>query len=110
MGLASPALLTYTMDMSRINVLDRFLDPVGSFLTPEVAKRLVGFRADAKTQARLDKLADKCREGRLSDKERAEYDTYLTAIGRATVRLLNMNAEDRLKVRAALEESGELGI
>ena len=65
--------------------LDRFLDPVGSFLTPEVAKRLVGFRADAKTQARLDKLADKCREGRLSDKERGEYDTYLSAIDFITV-------------------------
>ncbi len=34
----------------------------------------------------------------------------LTAIGRATVRLLNMNAEDRLKVRAALEDSRELDI
>jgi hypothetical protein len=32
----------------------------------------------------------------------------LTPIGRATVRLLHMNAEDRLKVRAALKERGEL--
>jgi hypothetical protein len=73
------------MNMSRTNVLDRFLDPVGSFLTPEVARRLAGFRADAKTQARLDKLAEKCRDGRLSDKERGEYDTYLSAIDFITV-------------------------
>jgi HNH endonuclease len=32
----------------------------------------------------------------------------LTPIGRATVRLLHMNAEDRLKVRAVLKERGEL--
>jgi hypothetical protein len=31
----------------------------------------------------------------------------LTPIGRATVRLLHMNAEDRLKVRAVLKERGE---
>ena len=34
----------------------------------------------------------------------------LTPIGRATVQLLHMNAEDRLKVRAALKERGELDI
>ena len=34
----------------------------------------------------------------------------LTPIGCATVRLLNMNAEDRLKVRAVLKERGELEI
>jgi hypothetical protein len=34
----------------------------------------------------------------------------LTPIGRATIRLLNMNAEDRLKVRAVLKDRGELEI
>jgi hypothetical protein len=34
----------------------------------------------------------------------------LTPIGRATVRLLHMNAADRLKVRAVLQERGELEI
>jgi hypothetical protein len=34
----------------------------------------------------------------------------LTPIGRATARLLNMNSEDRLKVRAVLKERGELEI
>ena len=32
----------------------------------------------------------------------------LSAIGRATVSLLNMNADDRLKARAALDENDEL--
>jgi len=74
--------------------MDRFLDPVGSCLTPEVAKRLIKFRADAKMQKRLDQLAEKNQEGERSEKN--------------TVRLLKMNAEDRLKVRAALRDSGEL--
>jgi hypothetical protein len=34
----------------------------------------------------------------------------LTAVVRATVRLLNMNGEDRLKVRAALRERDELDV
>jgi hypothetical protein len=33
----------------------------------------------------------------------------LTPIGRATAKLLRMNAEDRLKVRAALRDHGEIG-
>ena len=71
--------------MSRINVLDRLLDPIGSYFTPEVAKRLVRFRADAKTQRRLDRLAEKNREGKLRSSEREEYDTYITAIDFITV-------------------------
>jgi hypothetical protein len=71
--------------MARTDVLDRLLDPVGSFLTPEVATRLVRFRADARTQAKLDRLARKCERGRLTDAERQEYDTYLSAIDFITV-------------------------
>jgi hypothetical protein len=71
--------------MSRTSVLDRFLDPVGSLLTPEVARRLVRFRADARTQAYLNRLARKCEDGRLSEKERADYDVYLSAIDFITV-------------------------
>ncbi len=66
--------------MSRVNVLDRFLDPFGALLTPEVAQRLVDFRVDAPTQARIDALADKCTAGQLTPAEGEEYDTYITAI------------------------------
>ena len=61
--------------MIRANVLDRFLDPFGAFLTPEVAQKLVDFRVDEQTQARIDELADKCNEGQLTPAEREEYDT-----------------------------------
>ncbi len=81
--------------MSRTKVLDRLLDPIGSYLTPEVAKRLVKFRADAKTQRRLDELAEKEHEGELTDAEREEYDTYISAIDFITV--LQVKARSLLK-------------
>jgi hypothetical protein len=61
-------------------VLDRLLDPVGRLLTQEVARKLAGHRLDAKVQAQVDKLARKCNEGRLTDEERREYETYVHAI------------------------------
>lgn len=61
-------------------VLDRLLDPLGRILTPEVAHRLVGLRFDRKAQARIDRLARKCNEGKLTEAERSEYETYVYTI------------------------------
>jgi hypothetical protein len=61
-------------------VLSRLIDPLASILTPEVARKLVRLRFDAKAQAHIDKLARKCNEGELSDDERREYETYVHAI------------------------------
>jgi hypothetical protein len=77
--------MCYTVGMIRANILDRFLDPFGAFLTPEVARRLVDFRVDEQTQARIDELADKCNEGQLTPAEREEYDTYISVIDFITV-------------------------
>ncbi len=74
-----------SLSMNRINVLDNFLDPLGAMFTPEVAQRVVAFRVDASTQARIDTLADKCTEGQLTVAEGEEYDTYLMAIDFITV-------------------------
>lgn len=71
--------------MSNTTVLDRFLDPVASFLTPEVAQRLVEFRADAATQSRLDELAEKSNEGLLTPEERSEYESFVSAIDFVTI-------------------------
>ena len=84
--------------MSRTNILDRFLDPVGSYLTPEVARRVVRFRADSKTQRRLDELAEKNQEGELTEAERREYDTYISAIDFVSV--LQAKARSLLKSHA----------
>jgi hypothetical protein len=61
-------------------VLDRMLDSLGRILTPEVARKLVKFRFDAKSQTHISKLARKCNEGKLSTDERREYETYIYAI------------------------------
>jgi hypothetical protein len=71
--------------MDTSTAIDRILDPVGRCLTPEVARALVGLRADAETQARIEELADKCTEETLSPAERAEYEAYVAAIDFLTI-------------------------
>lgn len=61
-------------------VLSRLLDPFDRMLTPEVAAKLARWEFDAKAQARLDTLARKCNEGRLSAAERREYETCVQTI------------------------------
>jgi hypothetical protein len=63
-----------------LSFLDRLLDPVGRILTLDVARNLVKLRFDQKAEARIDKLARKCNDGKLTDAERSEYETYVYAI------------------------------
>ena len=81
-GLLFPFSVLYTPGMALAPnnpVLDRLLDPVARSLTPETARALVALRADPETQARIDELADKCNEGRLTPAEREEYETAVQA-------------------------------
>ncbi|GMV95885.1 MAG: hypothetical protein AMXMBFR83_02540 [Phycisphaerae bacterium] len=64
----------------QVEVLERMLDPVSQILTPDVARRLLALRADPIAQQRIEELADKCTEGQLSDEERAEYESYVSAV------------------------------
>jgi hypothetical protein len=89
------------MKMLDAPVLDRLLDPLGRILTPEVARKLVKLRFDARAQARLDKLARKCNGGDLSDAERREYETYVHA--------LDFIAILQAKARALLKRAAEAG-
>lgn len=61
-------------------ILNRLLDSLTECFTPTVARRLIRFRADSDTQARIDELADKCNEGELTAAERREYESYVRAI------------------------------
>jgi hypothetical protein len=76
-------------------LLGRLLDPLGEILTPEVARRLVAYRFDAKTQAGIDKLARKCNQGELSGDELRKYETYVHAID--FIAILQAKARARLK-------------
>lgn len=61
-------------------VLNGLLDPVGRILTPDVARDLVSLRFDGKARMRIDRLARKCNEGKLTEAERREYEIYVFAI------------------------------
>ncbi len=83
------------------SLLNRILEPVGSALTPEAARKLLDARLDAKSQALLDRLARKCNEGKLTDAERAEYESLVAAI--------DIVAILQAKARALLARSATAG-
>ena len=66
--------------MANASLLDRIFDPLGDAITPETAARLVDMQADEVVQRRIDELANRCTEGKLTEEERHEYDTYIRAI------------------------------
>lgn len=57
---------------------EHLLELVSLCFTREAAERLVALRADLKTQARIDDLAARCNDGRLTPEERAEYETFVS--------------------------------
>ena len=59
-------------------VVDRLVSPLGECLTPESARRILALKADREFQARVDDLAARHREGRLSPEEQAEYGRYVS--------------------------------
>jgi len=50
--------------------LERVLAAVGQCLDRQSAESLLRLRADAEMQGRIEELADKCTEGRLTPEER----------------------------------------
>ena len=62
------------------SVLDRLLDPVSRCFTTEGAQALAELQADPVAQARVEELAEKCNEGRLTPQERQEYEAFVRAI------------------------------
>jgi hypothetical protein len=68
------------MEISNVSALDRLLDPLANTLTPDGAHAIAQFRADPQTQARIDELAVKSSEGRLTPEERDEYESFVDAI------------------------------
>jgi hypothetical protein len=86
------------LDLGPADIIDRFLDPVADCWTPEVARRMVGARPDAMTEARLEELRVKANEGELSSKEREEYEAFVDA--------LDLFALIKAKARAVLSKHG----
>gem|GEM_PF-585473 len=60
-------------------VLEQMLEPVSRSFGVETARALAGLQVGKRTQARVEKLAEKCNEGKLTTAERAEYEAYVQA-------------------------------
>jgi hypothetical protein len=58
---------------------DRGVRPVLRIVPRDKAKEIIRFRPDPRLRARIEDLAEKSTEGRLSEKERAEYEGYVRA-------------------------------
>jgi hypothetical protein len=74
--------------------LDRLISLLSDCLTPESARRLLALKADAKLQARVAYLAERCNEGRMTPKETAEYGNYVSF--NTFVAILKSKARQRL--------------
>ena len=56
---------------------ERVLAAVGQCLDRQSAEALLRLRADREMQGRIEELADKCTEGRLTSEERDEYEALI---------------------------------
>jgi hypothetical protein len=61
-------------------ILEDVLEPVARCFTPEVAQQIASLKLGPGVEARLDELAEKCNEGRLSATEQEQYEAYVEAI------------------------------
>jgi hypothetical protein len=61
-------------------IIDRLFEPMTRIPTSELARQLASLRADPVVQDKIDSLAHKCNEGRLTPEERAEYKLYVSFI------------------------------
>ena len=75
----------YNGIMASSALIEQMVEPIGRVLTQESATELLGLRADAVTQQRIDELAEKCNSGTLTDEERAEYQEFISVFNILTV-------------------------
>ena len=63
-----------------MTVLEAYLCPLAECFTPEVARRIIDFRPDARTEERLNYLRERANEGTLSEAEEMEYQEFVDAL------------------------------
>ena len=81
----------------RSQVLDQFLNPLRDLLAPEAARAIADLRADAATQSRIEDLAERHHEGKLSPAEFEEYETLVS--GASLIAVLQAKARSVLTRR-----------
>lgn len=58
--------------------MERLVAPLGECLTPESARRLLALKPDPELQKRVDDMATRHTEGRLTPAEQADYGCYVS--------------------------------
>jgi hypothetical protein len=61
------------------SAFERGVRPVAEIVFPDKARPILDFQAAPELKARIEELASKSNEGRLTDAERAEYEGYVRA-------------------------------
>jgi hypothetical protein len=78
-------------------IIDEMLEPLTHALTPETARLFADLKSPPSVQARIDHLAARCNEGKLTPDERADYENY--------VRIGNLLAFIKAKARRVIASS-----
>ena len=80
---------------------DRGVRPMLEIVLPGKADAVIGFQADPDLQARIEELARKSTEGKLTEDERAEYAGYVRAnkFVANLLELLKQMIKDELEAR-----------
>jgi len=73
------------------------LDPSSGCLNVEAAENIVALRIDPDIHSRIEELAGRSNEGRLTEDERAEYDSYVE--GAEILSLIKLKARRYLLAR-----------
>ena len=76
------------------------LDPFAGMMNEDAARAILGLRASPEVQARVDIMADKSREGQLTEDEQRQYEAYADTV--SMISLLQAHA------RRVLRQAGKL--
>jgi len=78
-----------------VGVLDDLLDSLSRCLDEESARRVAAFRVSLAVQARVEVLAERANEGKLTEDELGEYDAFIDAAD--WIAILQLKAQQQLK-------------
>lgn len=92
-----PTEACYTPNMSLPDAvfLDRLLDPLSRCFDEASARALITLRADADVVSQIEDLAEKAREGTITESERRRYESYAQVTG--IISVLQAKARKQLR-------------
>ena len=94
---------TTTAPPSQMTILRRFVDADKPVLDPDVARAILRLDFDSKDRARMNRLAAKNRDGKLTPAEDQEFDDHIR-VGQ-TLGILKSKARRSLKRRVKKSKS-----